>query len=174
MKKKFYPPGTRFGNLTYYHDMDPLVSRKDEKIRYRRIGKFRCSCGVIFTARMDHVKDGRVTSCGCSRKKKSTYKTHGLRHHPLYARWRDIKKRCYNKNTENYKYYGGRGIKVCDAWMDFKVFYDYVLSMEGEGVLDIIDFDKDYAPGNIEWGNLHEQNKKKMLLRMKINRGILA
>ncbi len=57
-----------------------------------------------------------------------TYQKHGLRKHPLHTRYANIKKRCYSKTDTAYKYYGGRGIKICDEWKDnFKAFYDWCL-----------------------------------------------
>ncbi len=41
-------------------------------------------------------------------------KKHGYYKHPLYTVWKNMKKRCYNKNNKQYKDYGGRGITICD------------------------------------------------------------
>jgi len=50
---------------------------------------------------------------------------HGLKSHKTYKLWLNMKERCYNDKKSNYKYYGGRGIIVCDEWRnDFKAFYD--------------------------------------------------
>ncbi|MCF6777856.1 hypothetical protein L3V83_14910 [Thiotrichales bacterium 19X7-9] len=71
--------------------------------------------------------------------------------HPLYCVWTDIKKRCNNHNSKIYKYYGERGIKVCDEWSnDFKIFYDWsMLNGYKQGLeIDRIDNDKGYSPDN--------------------------
>lgn len=91
---------------------------------------------------------------------------HGLSKHPLYRRWKRIKSRCYNPNTWDYKYYGGRGIKVCDEWVnDFQAFYDYVMAlpnaMEEGMTIDRIKTYQDYKPGNIQWETMHVQTAKR-------------
>lgn len=56
-------------------------------------------------------------------------KKHGLSNTRLHRIWSHMKNRCYNKNSEKYKNYGARGIKVCDEWLsDFVVFYNWVIN----------------------------------------------
>jgi hypothetical protein len=74
----------------------------------------------------------------------------------LYKLWRDILQRCYNPKRENYKYYGGQGIKVCDDWRTFLGFEDGVLEEigphPGRGwTFNRIDTKKDYGPDNVYW-----------------------
>ena len=85
---------------------------------------------------------------------------HGLKKHPLYSIWKGIKSRCYNPRTKAYKNYGGRGIKICDEWMDPGEFIKYAEGLEGyaaRGIgangttLDRINNDSGYEPGNIRW-----------------------
>lgn len=86
--------------------------------------------------------------------------THGLRSHPLYGKWWDMKSRCYRPNRDRYNCYGGRGIKVCDEWKDdFKAFYDWAIAAGWkEGLtLDRIDVDGNYEPSNCKWVTKHEQ-----------------
>lgn len=77
----------------------------------------------------------------------------------LYKRYCDMKSRCYNKNKKNYKYYGGRGIKVCDEWKDnFKEFYNWAINGWKKGLtLDRINNDDDYKPDNCRWVDRIEQ-----------------
>ncbi len=76
--------------------------------------------------------------------------------------------RCCNPNNLQYIHYGGRGIKICDEWLnDFKAFYDYVISLEGydknnigQGKLTIdrINNDGNYEPGNLRWADQRTQS----------------
>jgi len=77
-------------------------------------------------------------------------KHHGYSFHSLYRVWENIKKRCYNKNRDNYKNYGGRGITVCDEWMNPKVFIEWCLENGWRHGLEIDrrDNDGNYCPEN--------------------------
>lgn len=87
---------------------------------------------------------------------------HGLRHHPLYVKWKSIKNRCYNENDPSYKTWGGRGISVCAEWLnDPAAFIDYILSlpnaMQPGLSIDRIDNNGNYEPGNLRWATAKQQ-----------------
>lgn len=76
---------------------------------------------------------------------------------PTHISWMAMNQRCNDKNHDNYKYYGGRGIKVCKRWNHFINFYiDMGERPEGYS-LERIDVEKDYSPDNCKWVSHKEQ-----------------
>lgn len=114
-----------------------------------------CDCGKYTEVFAHHLSaNGKQTkSCGCL-KHQSINKTHGLRSHPMYSVWRAMKYRCCNEKAHNYKDYGGRGIKVCDRWLNsFANFYEDMKDgyVKGEVMLDRKEVNKGYEPSNCRW-----------------------
>jgi hypothetical protein len=78
-----------------------------------------------------------------------------------YTRWVAMRQRCYNPNSHIWRYYGGRGIKVCDRWLGefgFRNFYADIGPCNGL-TLDRINNDGNYEPGNCRWISMSEQSK---------------
>lgn len=83
--------------------------------------------------------------------KKGLRLSHGMANSRLYGIWEDMKSRCYNPNTPQFKYWGERGITVCPEWLnDFQAFYDWAMSHGYSDKLSIdrIDVNGNYEPGN--------------------------
>lgn len=105
----------------------------------------RCACGVIKEYYLGNLrKEGHTTSCGCHRLKATAdaNRTHGLSgRNPLYTVWAGIKRRCYNKNAQDYDKYGALGVRMSEEWKnDYKAFYDWCMANGWEKGLQI---DKD-------------------------------
>lgn len=129
-----------------------------------------CLCGNTITVRAGPLRNGNTKSCGCLHKERCDsfgsimlhkHLTHGLSKHPTFRSWGAMKQRCLNKNHHAYSEYGGRGIGVCDRWLDFSNFVsDMGLRPDGTS-LDRVDNNGGYSPENCIWSNWTKQNRNK-------------
>lgn len=150
--------GRKFGRLT--------VTGFHGRNKYGQpIWACKCDCGNTSRVTSSDLRSGKTLSCGCLWKERimEAKTTHGMAHSEVYAEYNNMKKRCYNKNAHNYKYYGGRGIKMCDRWRnDIREFYNDVSRLPDFGeegrTLDRIDNDGDYEPNNVRWATHKEQS----------------
>ena len=94
--------------------------------------------------------------------KRAHFKEVRCKEHYLYRTYVGMKTRCYDKNSGNYRWWGSRGIKVCERWLES--FWNFVKDMgdrpEGHS-LDRIDNDGDYTPENCKWSSAGEQCKNR-------------
>lgn len=88
---------------------------------------------------------------------------HGLTHTRIYQCWADMKQRCFNPNHKWYPRYGGRGITVCNEWLDFIPFYNWALAngYSDDLTIDRINNDWNYEPSNCRWATQQEQSLNK-------------
>ena len=132
-----------------------------EKSKYRyKYGLYKCAyCGKEWETMVYSIKSG-TKSCGCQKVNTLGIK-HGLYNNRFYATWNNIFKRCTNPKNKYYKDYGGRGITVCEEWLDIKKFIAWAESTHPnvKGVtLDRINNDKGYSPENCTWSDKTTQN----------------
>ena len=109
-----------------------------------------CECGNIKKVTTGDLKSGNSKSCGC-------YSRHKNR---VWMAWNNMKARCYNPNNKDYKYYGGKGIKMCKEWKsDFWNFRDWALKhgYKDNLTIDRIDVNNDYTPDNCRWVTMFKQ-----------------
>lgn len=160
-------PGDVFGRLKVLS----VFSRKTpttmagRKFKTRGMAECVCACGKTMVAARSDIRSGHTTSCGCYRRevtiKSST--THGMSKDPAYRLWAGVKARCTIPSASNYSYYGGRGISMCDAWMDDpEKFIDWAYRNGYQQGLEIdrIDNDGDYEPENCRFVS-HMENSQK-------------
>lgn len=98
---------------------------------------------------------------------KRTNNRHGFTKISEYAIWTGMKQRCYNQNHTHFKYYGGRGITVCDSWLNsFENFYQDMGKRPPKFQLDRIDSNGNYEPSNCRWvlAKVNQQNRRHVKL----------
>lgn len=156
--------GQQFGKLTVVRQVESGIDCAGHK--YRR-WQCSCDCGDSTIASTANLRGGKHCGCGSCRAKalnESLYSHHGSKDR-LYGVWQNMKNRCYNKKVRCYKDYGGRGITVCDEWLnDYPAFRSWAEksgynpdAKYGACTLDRINVDGNYCPENCRWADAKTQ-----------------
>ena len=147
-----YVPGQRFGKLT-------LVERMPGGQKWRCV----CDCGAEV---ITQIARGSRACYACAHKNTNLKHGHNRNHKPdrIYRIWIGIKSRCNNPHDTGFRYYGGRGISVCQEWENsFEEFHDWAIAngYESHLTIDRIDVNGNYEPANCRWADLKTQQSNK-------------
>ena len=149
-----------------HFDRLEVVSRGENTKQGKTQWLCRCTCGETKTIRAGDLLSERTKSCGCLNKElpQARRVTHRQSYSRLYRIWQGMKRRCTNEKVVDYKYYGGRGIDVCDEWFsNFALFSNWAKAngYNEELTIDRKNNDKGYSPDNCRWATMKEQSNNK-------------
>lgn len=141
----------------------------------RRRSLVRCDCGKEFVAINKYLLNGSVKSCGCLRADTTAAlsATHLMSDSRTYGKWQGMHTRCTNPNRVQFKDWGGRGIKVCERWMNFEKFLEDMGECPPGLELDRWpDQNGNYEKSNCRWATRKQQMRNTRKNRIFTVRGI--
>ncbi len=168
MPKTVDVTGQKFGKLTAIS----FTGKKDKNGHY--IWEWQCECGNRILSPSSYVKSGNTNSCGCIHSAQLAIRNQmNAKHHGadsrLYGVWRGMKQRCTDPSRKDFKNYGGRGIHVCEEWVqNYSAFQEWAIASGYDPnapymkcTLDRIDPNRDYCPDNCRWVDAKTQAKNR-------------
>lgn len=156
-KRKPIPAGFRSGRLLVIRQTE--VRSSDKQIMY----ECQCDCGNTKLVRGQFIRKQITLSCGCLQSEATAKRsiTHGhsvnYRSSRTYRIWTNMKDRCSNPKTPGYRYYGARGIRVCERWSAFEAFLADMGPAPDGLTLDRKDNYSGYSKENCRWATWKEQ-----------------
>jgi len=177
--------GLRFGR---WEIVEQAVSHRQPNGKLCRRFLCKCECGKEAIVVLHTLRNGRSLSCGCLMKEVNGKRIgeqstiHGNtpvgdnEYKSLYFVWNTIKQRCYNENSTKYSVYGGRGIRVCNEWInDFSKFRDWSVNngyykqpkntpFKDKLSIDRKDSNGNYTPENCRWITISENSSRRHII----------
>lgn len=155
--------GQRFGKL---------VALSPARVLHGRRGwTCACDCGASTTVSTLNLRADKTKSCGCLRREACSAIAieHNFRHGhnttahktPTWNSWNAMLKRCRQPAHTSYSSYGGRGITVCERWLDFRAFLADMGERPDGRTLDRVNVNGNYEPSNCRWATRSEQQRNK-------------
>lgn len=150
--------GNKYGRLLVIEELPELT-------KYNRRVRCICDCGKELASSLGNLRSGHTVSCGCYRAEATVSRSvsHGMSKSGEYKSYHKMIERCYNKEQHYFHRYGGRGIKVCDRWLES--FENFLSDMGNKPTpkhtLEREDNDRDYEPSNCSWQLSKEQQNNK-------------
>lgn len=151
--------GKKFGRWTVLSRAPDIVSPSGQ---HTTAWECLCDCGNKRIVRARSLINGDSQSCGCLHQemRRVITKKHGETKTRLYHIWASMRQRCNNPNNHAYAGYGGRGIRVCEAWNEYETFAKWARDngYRDDLSIDRIDNDKGYSPDNCRWASPQVQS----------------
>lgn len=138
--------------------------RPENSGRQRPFWECRCDCGKMRFVSGNSLMRGVSQSCGCVQQR---VRSHGFCQgghagtNPTYKIWSGMRARCQCPTNKAYRYYGARGIMVCERWQNFENFYSDMGERPPGLTIERMDNNKGYFPDNCKWATMDEQYKNK-------------
>ena len=156
--------GQKFGRYT-------VIAKSDKRSKaMKQMVLCKCDCGIEKEVIVSNLKSGISKSCGCLKAElvSKRRKKHGFSKTTMYYRYKHMIQRCYFPDNPEYHNYGGRGIKVCDSWLESVENYinDMGFPPFKTAQIDRINNDLGYFKDNCRWATPQENslNKRRKVL----------
>jgi hypothetical protein len=152
--------GDVFGRLVVVGLIPGIKPRHDKSKRVVPRAHVRCECGTEKTVQRNSLQSGLSQSCGCLRDELVSRHGHASRkqNSPTYISWSGMKNRCSNPKHKKFRFYGGRGVRVCERWLTFENFLaDMGERPTGKTLDRFPDNNGNYESSNCRWATKREQ-----------------